>query len=192
MSSGSRTGTAASDPFPFEVVPPGAAATAYLGLGSNLGDRGAHLGGALRALSGIGELDAVSSVYRSEPVGYADQPDFWNLVVRFRTSLAPASLLRAVKVLEARLGRTPTFTNGPREIDIDLLLYDDVVLEEDQLVVPHPRMTGRAFVLGPLLELDHRLRDPRTGELLAERLRAGGLERIERLFDGVDLLEGRA
>jgi 2-amino-4-hydroxy-6-hydroxymethyldihydropteridine diphosphokinase len=157
-----------------------------------LGDRGAHLGGALRALSGIGELDAVSSVYRSEPVGYADQPDFWNLVVRFRTSLAPASLLRAVKVLEARLGRTPTFTNGPREIDIDLLLYDDVVLEEDQLVVPHPRMTGRAFVLGPLLELDHRLRDPRTGELLAERLRAGGLERIERLFDGVDLLEGRA
>jgi 2-amino-4-hydroxy-6-hydroxymethyldihydropteridine diphosphokinase len=132
-------------------------------------------------------VDAVSSVYQSEPVGHTDQPEFWNLVTRIRTDLAPDALLRAVRAIETEVGRTPTFRNGPREIDIDLLLYDDRVLVGDP-AVPHPRMSERAFVLAPLVELDDAATDPRTGALYAERLRAGGLEKIERLFAGRDLM----
>jgi 2-amino-4-hydroxy-6-hydroxymethyldihydropteridine diphosphokinase len=160
---------------------------AYLGLGSNVGDRRAHLAAALHGLRKIAVVEAVSSVYQSEPVGHRQQPEFWNLVTRIRTDLTPAALLRAVKAIEAEVGRTPTFPNGPREIDIDLLLYDDVVLEGDP-AVPHPRMIARAFVLTPLVELDAEARDPRSGTPYAEQLRAGGLERIERLFAGVELL----
>jgi 2-amino-4-hydroxy-6-hydroxymethyldihydropteridine diphosphokinase len=187
MSSGWRIGTAGRD-----VPRERRTAVAYLGLGSNVGDRRVHLGAALHGLRKIGGIEAVSSVYRSDPVGFADQPDFWNLVTRMRTDLQPDALLRAVKALEAELGRTPTFRNGPREIDIDLLLYDDRVLDGDP-TVPHPRMAVRAFVLVPLVELDAEALDPRTGNPFRTYLEGGGPERIERLFDGRDLLpEGDA
>lgn len=164
--------------------------TAYLGLGTNLGDRAANLRAALAHLGAAVRIVAVSSVYRSEPVGHRDQPDFWNLVVEVRTALPPEDLLRAVQRIEDGLGRTRPFPNAPRVIDIDLLLYDDVIVESPELTVPHPRMLGRGFVLRPLVEIAPRVRHPATGERLADRLeRAEGLERTERLFPGERLLE---
>lgn len=168
-------------------------ARVYLGLGSNLGDREAHLRDAVRRLGRVVEILRISSVYRSEPVGYVEQPDFWNLVVEARTSLEPEALLRDVHRIEDELGRTRPFPNAPRVIDIDVLLYDDVVVETPELTIPHPRMLERAFVLRPLAELAPGLRDPRSGERIAERLgRGAGLERTERLFPGDRLLDGDA
>lgn len=164
-------------------------AHAYLGLGTNLGDREANLRAAIGGLSEIGTIASISSVYRTEPVGYRDQPDFWNLVVELRTALAPEALLRAVQRIEDALGRTRPFPNAPRVIDIDVLLYDDLVSETADLTVPHPRMLERGFVLRPLVEIAPELEHPGTGERLAERLeRAEGLERVERLFPGRRLL----
>lgn len=164
-------------------------ATAWLGLGTNLGDRRARLSAALRALAALGAIEAVSPVYATAPIGYAPQPDFWNLVVRLRTVLPPEALLEAVKVAEVRLGRTPTFRDGPREIDIDLLLYDDVIRSAAP-VLPHPRMHLRAFVLRPLFDVDPDVRDPRDGARWADRLPALAGQRIERVLDGSSLLEG--
>lgn len=162
----------------------------HLGLGSNLGDRRAHLRAALERLSDIARIDAISGVYRSEPTGYREQPDFWNLVVAVSTDLEPKSLLAATQRIEETLGRRRTFRNAPRPIDIDLLLYDDVVVESQELVVPHPRMHERAFVLRPLLELAPEARHPVTGACLADHLRSRDIwERTDRLFDGTQLLE---
>jgi 2-amino-4-hydroxy-6-hydroxymethyldihydropteridine diphosphokinase len=107
-------------------------------------------------------------VYETEPVGYTDQPVFWNMALRARTSLGPAALLAALKRCESELGREPGFRMGPRVIDIDVLLYDDVVLQTPALTLPHGRLLERPFALVPLLELDAELRDPRTGVLLAD------------------------
>ncbi|MBX6363511.1 MAG: 2-amino-4-hydroxy-6-hydroxymethyldihydropteridine diphosphokinase [Gemmatimonadetes bacterium] len=178
MSSAWRTATAGSEP----------AVHAYLGLGTNLGDREANLHDALRGLAGLGSIEAVSTVYASEPVGYRDQPDFWNLAIRMATTLAPPELLAGAKRIEAELGRRPSFRNAPRPIDIDILLYGDDVVASDALQIPHPRLLERAFVLRPLAELDPGLRHPVTGERLADRLHAPGLERTEPLFPGARLL----
>jgi 2-amino-4-hydroxy-6-hydroxymethyldihydropteridine diphosphokinase len=128
--------------------------TAYVALGSNLGDRLGYLRravGALRAAGGI-EVAGVSSVYETDPVG-PPQPEYLNAVVRIETELVPHDLLRALKGIERELGRTPSERWGPREIDLDLLLYGEERLDTDELVVPHPRMAERAFVLVPLGEL---------------------------------------
>jgi 2-amino-4-hydroxy-6-hydroxymethyldihydropteridine diphosphokinase len=154
-------------------------AVTYLGLGSNLDDPRTNLGRALSHLRVLGEVDGVSRVYRSEPVGLRDQPEFLNVVVRLRTELAPDALLDAVKDIERSMGRAPSVRFGPRRIDIDLLFYDDLVLESSRLTVPHPRMMDRAFVLRPLAELDPSLRDPRSGVFVADRLAEGSFERAE-------------
>lgn len=140
----------------------------WLGLGTNIGDRGLNLARALAGLRELVQLTDVSSVYETEPVGYLDQPVFWNLVVRGRTLLAPLPLLRAVKSLEVRLGRTPGLRMGPRLIDIDVLIYDDVTLDSAELALPHRGLRERAFVLLPLLEIDPAARDPVTGAALAD------------------------
>ncbi len=145
---------------------------------------------ALRALAGLGAVEAVSPVYATSPIGFAAQPDFWNMVVRMRTNLAPETLLDAAKAVEVRLGRTPRFRDGPREIDIDLLQYDDVI-HAGRLVLPHPRMHQRAFVLRPLTDLDPDLRDPRDGSRWADRLPAVEGQGIERVADGASLLATR-
>lgn len=164
-------------------------ARVYLGLGTNLGDREANLRAALERLREVATIEALSSVYRSEPVGYREQPDFWNLVVRARTELPPEALVEAAKRIEAELGREPAFRNAPRVIDIDLLFYDDLRITTPTLTVPHPRLLERGFVLRPLAELDPELRHPVTGERIADRLAcAEGLERTERLFPGDRLL----
>jgi 2-amino-4-hydroxy-6-hydroxymethyldihydropteridine diphosphokinase len=168
-------------------------AVIHLGLGSNLGDRRAHLGDALRRLSGFIKIEAVSSVYQTAPVGVPDQPDFWNLVVRARTELGAETLLGRIHEVEQRLGRERPFPGAPRTIDIDLLLYDDLIMATPMLEVPHPRLPERAFVLRPLAEIDPDLRHPATGQTMAElNGLIGEAGRIVRLFAGTDLLVDHA
>ncbi len=128
---------------------------AVLGLGANLGDPLAALRTAVDALGLLPHtaVTAVSSVYQTAPVGYADQPDFYNIVVTVETALTPHALLGGCLGIEAALGRVRTFRNAPRVVDIDLLLYEGYTEETEELTVPHPRMMERAFVLVPLAEL---------------------------------------
>ncbi len=143
----------------------------YLGLGSNLGDRHAILDSAIAKLaeSGFRNLRQ-SSRYETEPIGFADQPWFINLVVEAETTYSARALLRHTRGIETLLGRTKTFRNGPRVVDIDLLLYGDMVIEQPRIGVPHPRMCDRRFVLDPLVELAPTLRHPVTGQLFSEGL----------------------
>ena len=148
----------------------------YLGLGSNVGDRRANLQAAADALPGRGvEVLASSSVYETEPVGEVlDQPDFYNACVRIETPLAPEPLLDACKAVERALGRDAGgVRHGPRPIDVDVLLLEDVRHESERLCLPHREVTTRRFVLVPLLELDPDLELP-GGERLADALAALG------------------
>lgn len=146
--------------------------TVYLGLGSNLGDRHRNIGKAIELLSEKVHMEAISSTYETEPVGYDDQPCFLNAVCRVSTSLEPRQILLLAKEIEAKLGREPTFRNGPRVIDIDILLYDSQVMDTPDLTIPHPRLTQRAFVLVPLAELAPDLVHPVSGKNVAELMRA--------------------
>ena len=132
----------------------------YLSMGSNLGDRAAHLRAALDDLGEVVTLLRISSLYRTDPVGVTDQPEFLNLAVEAETDLEPFDLLAGVKRVEHDVGRRPTFRWGPRVVDIDILLYDDLVLETSELTIPHRELTGRAFVLLPLAEIAPHLVHP--------------------------------
>ena len=150
--------------------------TGYLGLGSNEGDRRAHLEGAVRALPAHGiVVTASSSVYETEPVGEVlEQREFFNACVRMRTGLPPEELLDACKAVERTLGRLPGgIRHGPRPIDVDLLLLGAVVLRTERLTLPHPEVLARRFVLVPMLELDPGLVLP-GGARLADALAAFG------------------
>ncbi|MBE3557697.1 MAG: 2-amino-4-hydroxy-6-hydroxymethyldihydropteridine diphosphokinase [Ktedonobacteraceae bacterium] len=138
----------------------------YLAFGSNLGDRRQNLVNALRSLHPIVAIDRTSSLYESEPVGYTDQPRFLNMACSGETDLSPEDLLHALKELEITLGRRPSFRNGPRLIDIDILLYDDLCLQQDDLIIPHPRMHERAFVLIPLVEIAPERIHPTSGKTI--------------------------
>jgi 2-amino-4-hydroxy-6-hydroxymethyldihydropteridine diphosphokinase len=132
----------------------------YLALGSNLGERDANLKAALAALKPDVRIDRVSSVYDTAPQLVLDQPRFHNIACSGRTQLDPFALLRLAKHIERELGRIAGPRYGPRLIDIDLLLYDDLIIDTPELVVPHPRMAERAFVLVPLAEIAPDLRPP--------------------------------
>lgn len=126
-----------------------------LGLGSNLGDREGNIAAAVARLAawpGV-TVERVSSLYETAPVGYTDQPDFLNAVVRVRTTLTPRELLAACLAVERELGRERKIRWGPRTIDIDVLFFDDAVVETDELTLPHPRFHERCFVLVPLAEV---------------------------------------
>ena len=125
----------------------------YLGLGSNLGDRQAHLDAAASALAPSVLVLRRSAMYETAPWGFTDQPAFLNQVLEAETDLKPKDLLALLKATEEQLGRQTRFRNGPREIDIDILLIDDLVLNEDRLRVPHPGLHERAFILTPLAEV---------------------------------------
>jgi len=123
---------------------------AFLGLGSNLGDRLAHLRAAVEA---IPDVDAVSSVYETVPVGGPSQDDYLNLVVRMRTALTARELLEVCRIRESATERVRGVRWGPRTLDVDVLWIDDEVVQDDDLIVPHPRMFERSFVLVPLAEV---------------------------------------
>lgn len=126
--------------------------TIYLGLGSNMGDRQKNLDKALELLAQRMKLGKISSIYDTEPVGVPPQPRFLNLVCQAFTRLEPEALLTLAKGIETRMGRSGK-SDAPRPIDIDILLYGDKVVNSPELVIPHPRMTERAFVLIPLAEI---------------------------------------
>lgn len=153
------------------LIPPvGVAVNAYLGLGTNIGERAHNLEDALLRLGRIVRIEKTSGIYETEPVGFKDQPAFWNLVLRCATDLPAKQLLHEMLAVEDAMGRERTFKNGPRNIDIDVLLYDDVVMADADLQIPHPRMHERAFVLRPLLEIAPDAANPRTGTRYADIL----------------------
>jgi len=139
---------------------------AYIGLGSNLEDPCSQLQSALVAIGELPDtsLVAQSSLYRSAPLGFPDQPDFVNAVAKIATTLSPQSLLQALLQIELRHGRERTFRNAPRTLDLDILLYDDIQLHEQGLTIPHPQMHRRAFVLLPLIEVEPNASIPDVGE----------------------------
>ena len=143
--------------------------TAYVALGANLGDPTAAVLAAFAALANLPEsrVARCSSLYRTAPVGILSQPDFVNAVAVLETKLPPESLLDALLDIEARFGRIRRERNGPRTLDLDLLLYDDIELDLPRLTLPHPRLHLRAFVLLPLAEVAPDLAIPRRGSLAA-------------------------
>lgn len=146
------------------------AVTVYLGLGSNLGDRQANLDRALEFLSQRLRMGKISSIYDTEPLGDSDQPRFLNLVCQAFTHLEPAGLLALAKGIERKLGRVSK-SGRPRTIDIDILLYGDQVIDTPALVIPHPKMTERAFVLIPLDEIAPDAVHPTSGKTVKELLK---------------------
>jgi len=148
---------------------------AYIGFGSNIGDRLTHIQNAIHALSkteGI-TLQKISSVYKTAPVGYEAQAEFLNGVAAIQTSLSPFSLLHTLKDIETEVGRQHRIRWGPREIDLDILIYGDLCLQTEKLVIPHPEMHLRGFVLVPLAEIAPDVVHPifqETVQTLLERL----------------------
>lgn len=154
--------------------------TAYLSLGSNLGDRAANLRSAIAQLAPAGKVAAVSSLYETEPVEVVDQSWFLNCVVAIETELPAAELLQSVLSIERFMGRQRLSQKGPRKIDIDLLLFGDAVIAEPGLKVPHPAMHGRRFVLEPLAEIAPEASHPLLHKAAREMLAALGPGQIVR------------
>jgi 2-amino-4-hydroxy-6-hydroxymethyldihydropteridine diphosphokinase len=157
-----------------------------IGLGANLGRPAEQLRRAVEALARVLNPMRLSSLYRSAPVGYADQPDFYNLACRGETGLGALDLLAELQRIEEAAGRQRSFANAPRTLDLDLLAVGDRVIRTTELTVPHPRLHQRAFVLVPLLEVAPGWRHPELGLDVAAMLRAAGsagaVERVGELF----------
>jgi len=153
----------------------------HLALGSNLGDRRGNLAAALQRLRDVVAIESISSVYETEPVGYLEQPRFLNIACCGRTGLSAQELLQYTQAIEIAIGRRPSFRNGPRPIDIDILLYDDLRMKEEELTIPHPRMIERAFVLVPLAEISPNTIEPVSGQTIQELLQKISQEGVTRL-----------
>lgn len=150
---------------------------AYIGLGANQGEPVENLKAALKSLNDNPDITVinVSSVYLTEPVGYADQPWFHNCVAELETGLGPFALLEVLQGIENQLGRVRTIRWGPRTVDLDILLYNGLQLNDEKLVIPHPRMKERAFVMVPLTEIAPGLllSDGETVQEATRRIRSG-------------------
>ena len=155
--------------------------TVYLALGSNLDDRLANLKQAIASLTPQLDVRAKSQVYETPPWGFEEQPKFLNQVIKAKTYLDPEPLLKHLKRLEVALGRKASFPNGPRLIDIDVLFYDDLVVNKPSIVIPHPRLHERGFVLLPLMDIAPDLRHPvhkKTVREMAALVNVDGIERF--------------
>jgi len=157
---------------------------AYIGIGSNLGNK---LYYCEKAISEILEIDrhqllAKSSLFKTEPMGYTSQNWFVNGVIKIETDLEPSELLRTLKTVEARLGRTETFRWGPRTIDLDILFFDDIQIQTEELRIPHPLIQNRRFVLVPLAEIDpnffHPVLNKTVHQLLSDLQEDQGVEKL--------------
>lgn len=158
-----------------------------LGLGSNLGARTDHLQAGLDALDALEKTSvaAVSHCYETEPIGIADQPQFLNVVAEIETALRPLELLNAIESIEESIGRTPGPRWAPRIIDIDIILWDDLVVESDEITIPHAEFRNRAFVLVPMAEIAEAAIDPvsklRVSELAKRPEAVGRVDRLHKL-----------
>jgi 2-amino-4-hydroxy-6-hydroxymethyldihydropteridine diphosphokinase len=144
----------------------------WISLGTNQGERLENLSRAIKFLEPEVRVVDCSPIYQTEPWGFKDQPDFLNQIIKAETKLAPMELLKKLKSIEHELGRKETFRNGPRIIDLDILYFDKLILDLEDLQIPHPRIPERAFVLIPLADLAPELISPRSGKSVAEMLEA--------------------
>ncbi|MGH7885839.1 MAG: 2-amino-4-hydroxy-6-hydroxymethyldihydropteridine diphosphokinase [Thermodesulfobacteriota bacterium] len=133
----------------------------FIGIGSNLGMRIENCNNALEYISAFSEVASMSSLYKSEAAGYAEQPNFINAVIKIKTSLSPNNLLNSLKLIEKKMGREKTFRWGPRIIDLDILFYENLIIESSTLTIPHEELQKRRFVLEPLLEIEPDLIHPK-------------------------------
>lgn len=165
--------------------------TAYIGLGSNVGNKANNIHWALELLRQNENMSilAVSSLYETEPEGYADQDWFLNVVTEIKTTLSPVELLKYLKEIEQIIGRQESIRWGPREIDLDLLLYDQLCFESPDLNIPHPRMHQRAFVLVPLAEIAPNVKHPVLGKAIVSLLRELKTSKSVQLFDNLHRVE---
>ncbi|MFO3796946.1 MAG: 2-amino-4-hydroxy-6-hydroxymethyldihydropteridine diphosphokinase [Anaerolineales bacterium] len=160
-------------------------AEVFIALGTNLGDRLENLRRALECIAAKVQIVRLSSIYETSPWGYTEQPPFLNLVLSGQTELQPQPLLEFLKSCEQALGRRPTFRYGPRLIDLDILAYEDRILETPTLTLPHPHLHERAFVLVPLHEIAPNWIHPRLGKSVSELLatcEVSGIRRIGQIF----------
>jgi 2-amino-4-hydroxy-6-hydroxymethyldihydropteridine diphosphokinase len=168
-------------------------AKVFLGIGSNLGDRMTNIVRALKMLSENDEikLEALSSLFETEPVDYVDQPFFINCVAKISTSYNPPSLLKALKSIEKNMGRAPDSHLMPRPIDLDILLFDNLFLNSQELIIPHPKLKSRRFVLEPLIEIAPDIIDPVVSAPLSAYLVIVSDQKLLRIPDSKEVADAR-